>query len=74
MARSELLTFARRSGAHLRALTALSADRYGVQVAGYRRPADVVVVDEFPRGTDGELDRAGATEVAAQTLATGGSA
>jgi long-chain acyl-CoA synthetase len=39
------------------------------QVAGYRRPAEVVVVEGLPRGANGKLDRAGATRLAAGVLA-----
>ncbi len=38
------------------------------QVAGYRRPASVVVVDDIPRGANGKVDRAGATELALERL------
>jgi long-chain acyl-CoA synthetase len=39
------------------------------QVAGYRRPSAVVVVDALPRGNNGKLDRAGATSLAEEALA-----
>ncbi|MBS3939621.1 MAG: acyl--CoA ligase [Actinobacteria bacterium] len=43
------------------------ADRFlawaGEQTAGYRRPRDVVVVDEIPRGNHGKIDRAAATDL-----------
>lgn len=42
------------------------------QVAGYRRPAEVVVVDELPRGANGKLDRNGATDLALAALDTEG--
>lgn len=38
------------------------------QVAGYRRPSEVVVVDAIPRGANGKLDREGATELALEAL------
>jgi long-chain acyl-CoA synthetase len=41
------------------------------QVAGYRRPAEVVVVDALPRGNNGKLDRDAATELAIETLGAG---
>jgi fatty-acyl-CoA synthase len=37
-------------------------------VAGYRRPTDVIEVDELPRGPNGKIDRAAATELAATEL------
>lgn len=37
-------------------------------VAGYRRPTEVVLVDELPRGNHGKIDRASATEVAVAEL------
>jgi acyl-CoA synthetase (AMP-forming)/AMP-acid ligase II len=37
-------------------------------VAGYRRPTDVVEVDDLPRGPNGKVDRAAATEEAAELL------
>ncbi len=36
------------------------------RVAGYRRPREVVVVDEIPRGGNGKIDRPGATRLAVQ--------
>jgi HIP---CoA ligase len=41
------------------------------EVAGYRRPAEVVVVDALPRGANGKLDRDGATELAVEALGAG---
>jgi acyl-CoA synthetase (AMP-forming)/AMP-acid ligase II len=38
------------------------------QVAGYRRPSEVVVVDSIPRGANGKLDREGATDLALEEL------
>ncbi|MEX1162259.1 MAG: fatty acid--CoA ligase family protein, partial [Nitriliruptor sp.] len=38
------------------------------QVAGYRRPAEVVTVEHLPRGNNGKLDREAATELAEQAL------
>jgi acyl-CoA synthetase (AMP-forming)/AMP-acid ligase II len=38
------------------------------QVAGYRRPSEVVVVDAIPRGANGKLDRDGATRLAVDAL------
>lgn len=38
------------------------------RVAGYRRPAEVVVVDALPRGANGKLDRDGATELAVAAI------
>jgi acyl-CoA synthetase (AMP-forming)/AMP-acid ligase II len=38
------------------------------QVAGYRRPAEVAVVDHLPRGANGKVDRGAATELAVDTL------
>jgi long-chain acyl-CoA synthetase len=38
------------------------------EVAGYRRPAEVVVVEAIPRGANGKLDREGATELALDAL------
>jgi len=37
-------------------------------VAGYRRPRQVVVVDELPRGNHGKIDRDTATELAVEAL------
>lgn len=37
-------------------------------VAGYRRPHEVLVVDELPRGAHGKLDRRKATELAVERL------
>jgi acyl-CoA synthetase (AMP-forming)/AMP-acid ligase II len=42
------------------------------QVAGYRRPTEVVTVDAIPRVGNGKLDRDGATRLAAEALVTGG--
>ena len=39
-----------------------------VQVAGYRRPRHVRVVDALPRGGNGKLDRSAATEMMAALL------
>lgn len=38
------------------------------EVAGYRRPRQVVVVDELPRGNHGKIDRESATEMAVNAL------
>lgn len=38
-------------------------------VAGYRRPRDVLVVDGIPRGNHGKIDRAAATAIAEERLA-----
>ena len=38
------------------------------RVTGYRRPTDVVVADELPRGNHGKIDRATATEIAVEQL------
>jgi long-chain acyl-CoA synthetase len=38
------------------------------QVAGYRRPSEVVMVDRIPRGANGKLDREGATQLALDAL------
>lgn len=37
-------------------------------VAGYRRPADVVLTDDLPRGNHGKIDRATATTVAVEQI------
>lgn len=42
------------------------------QVAGYRRPSEVVTVDAIPRANNGKLDRDGATRLALDALAAGG--
>jgi long-chain acyl-CoA synthetase len=38
------------------------------RTAGYRRPSDVVEVEQLPRGAHGKVDRAAATELALRTL------
>ncbi|WP_052668476.1 class I adenylate-forming enzyme family protein [Nitriliruptor alkaliphilus] len=38
------------------------------QVAGYRRPSEVVVVDAIPRGPNGKLDREAGTQLAVDAL------
>ncbi|MEX1177640.1 MAG: class I adenylate-forming enzyme family protein [Nitriliruptor sp.] len=38
------------------------------QVAGYRRPSEVVIVDGIPRGNNGKVDRSAATELASRAL------
>ncbi|MTV27148.1 acyl--CoA ligase [Nitriliruptoraceae bacterium ZYF776] len=43
------------------------------EVAGYRRPTEVVVVDHLPRGNNGKLDRGGATDLVAAELDGGAS-
>lgn len=37
-------------------------------VAGYRRPSDVVEIDELPRGPNGKVDREAATELAVTAM------
>jgi acyl-CoA synthetase (AMP-forming)/AMP-acid ligase II len=44
------------------------------QVAGYRRPAEVVVVDGLPRGKNGKLDRDAATAQVVERLDAGADA
>jgi acyl-CoA synthetase (AMP-forming)/AMP-acid ligase II len=42
------------------------------QTAGYRRPSEVVEVDELPRGNNGKIDRNTATELALDELGLAG--
>jgi HIP---CoA ligase len=42
--------------------------------AGYRRPHEVVEVDELPRGANGKIDRNAATDLALQELGLAGDA
>lgn len=41
------------------------------EIAGYRRPRDVAVVDALPRGNHGKVDRAAATDLATDRLGPG---
>ncbi|MBO0885849.1 MAG: AMP-binding protein [Acidimicrobiales bacterium] len=47
------------------------ADHVGAQLADYKRPRKVVVVDEVPRRPSGKADRAAAKELAMEAIAAG---
>ena len=53
-----------RPGFDIEAFLAWSRDA----VAGYRRPTDVIEIDDLPRGPNGKVDRAAATEQATKHL------
>jgi acyl-CoA synthetase (AMP-forming)/AMP-acid ligase II len=41
----------------------------GDHITGYRRPSEVVEIEELPRGPNGKVDRGAATDLVLQALA-----